>query len=131
MRMARSSCPKCGINRKSGKRSCCVRGGAWFRKCGDPGDTKFAHTWLEGINVCDNLGALFSNKARSIQRNQIAQTDLGVAHAHAHDGSQQKSADSPAADASHVGTANFEDCAVLSKIALLVSVLIAMLYSWV
>ena len=127
--MARPACPKCGINRKNGKRSCCVRGGAWFRKCGDPGDTTFAHTWLEGINVCENLGALFSNKAQSIHRNQITQTDLDVVHAH--DGSQQKSGDSPAADALHVGTSNFEDCAVLSKIAILVSVLIAMLYSWV
>ena len=44
-------CPKCGTN-KSGKLSCCARGGAWFQKCGDPGDSKFGHTWNEGIKAC-------------------------------------------------------------------------------
>ena len=46
------SCPKCGITNKSGLRSCCARGGAWFKKCGDPGDTNFGHTWLEGFHAC-------------------------------------------------------------------------------
>ena len=45
-------CPKCGTAKKSGKRSCCTRGGAWFKKCGDPGDTNFAHTWFEGVQAC-------------------------------------------------------------------------------
>ena len=45
-------CPKCAINKKSGKSSCCVRGGAWFNKCGEPGDSKFDHTWFEGNRVC-------------------------------------------------------------------------------
>jgi len=44
-------CPKCGTL-KSGKRSCCFRGGAWFKKCGDTGDSKFEHTWFEGIQAC-------------------------------------------------------------------------------
>ena len=46
------SCPKCGI-KESGKLSCCGRGGTWFRKCGDPGDSSFEHTWDEGSHVCD------------------------------------------------------------------------------
>lgn len=41
--------------KKSGKRSCCVRGGAWFNKCGDAGDTQFDHTWTDGINACRDL----------------------------------------------------------------------------
>ena len=45
-------CPKCGITKKSGKRSCCARGGAWFRNCGDAGDAKFEHTWAEGAHAC-------------------------------------------------------------------------------
>ena len=46
------SCPKCGSTNKSGKRSCCAPGGAWFKKCGDVGDTNFDHTWAEGIKAC-------------------------------------------------------------------------------
>ena len=51
---ARSSneCPKCGISKKSDKYSCCARGGAWFQNCGDAGDNKFDHTWVEGIQAC-------------------------------------------------------------------------------
>ena len=47
-----STCTKCGTFTKSGKPSCCARGGAWFNKCGDPGDSKFGHTWGEGIRAC-------------------------------------------------------------------------------
>ena len=45
-------CPKCGTVKKSDKRSCCARGGAWFKNCGDAGDTQFDHTWLEGVQAC-------------------------------------------------------------------------------
>ena len=45
-------CPKCGTTIKSGVQSCCARGGAWFKKCGYPGDTNFEHTWDEGFRVC-------------------------------------------------------------------------------
>ena len=44
-------CPKCVVD-KSGKPSCCARGGAWFNKCGDASDTQFDHTWAEGIQAC-------------------------------------------------------------------------------
>ena len=46
-----TKCPKCGTTNK-GDVSCCARGGSWFQKCGDPGDTRFEYTWTEGINVC-------------------------------------------------------------------------------
>ena len=49
-----SSCLKCGTSKKSGKRSCCAHGGAWFKNCGDVGDTKFNHTWVEGIQACES-----------------------------------------------------------------------------
>ena len=45
-------CPKCGSAKKSGKRSCCARGGAWFNNCGDTHDMQFSHTWIEGIQAC-------------------------------------------------------------------------------
>ena len=47
-------CSECAIN-KAGKRSCCARGGAWFKDCGDVGDTKFGHTWAEGIQACKDF----------------------------------------------------------------------------
>ena len=37
---------------KSGKPSCCARGGDWFRNCGEVGDPKYDHTWLEGFRAC-------------------------------------------------------------------------------
>ena len=45
-------CPKCGTNKKSGKLTCCGRGGSWFKKCGDTDDPKFDHTWDEGVEAC-------------------------------------------------------------------------------
>ena len=47
-----SGCLKCGTSKKSGKLSCCVRGGAWFKRCGDAGDAQFDHTWSEGMQAC-------------------------------------------------------------------------------
>ena len=47
-----SICSKCGSLKRSGKRSCCARGGAWFKNCGDAGDTQFDHTWAEGMKAC-------------------------------------------------------------------------------
>ena len=49
---ARNGCAKCAAAKKSGKLSCCARGGAWFKKCGDIGDIKFDHTWAEGMQAC-------------------------------------------------------------------------------
>ena len=45
------TCPKCVTNR-SGKLSCCARGGAWFKKCGDVGDSNVEHTWFDGTRAC-------------------------------------------------------------------------------
>ena len=45
-------CPRCGTVGKSGKNSCCGRGGSWFRNCGSEGNTRLHHTWYEGIQVC-------------------------------------------------------------------------------
>ena len=50
-----SECPTCGTNSKDGRRSCCARGGAWFKKCGNAGDVKFAHTWAQGMKACTGV----------------------------------------------------------------------------
>ena len=51
-KMVSSACPKCGVVKRNGKLSCCARGGAWFKNCGDVGDTQFDHTWTEGMQSC-------------------------------------------------------------------------------
>ena len=48
---ASNKCPKCVAN-NAGKLTCCVRGGGWFKNCGDPGDPTFDHTWQEGLQAC-------------------------------------------------------------------------------
>ena len=45
-------CLKCGSIGKSGKTSCCGRGGSWFENCGGAANVKLEHTWYEGIRVC-------------------------------------------------------------------------------
>ena len=45
-------CPTCGTIAKSGRLSCCGRGGSWFGNCGSAGNTNSGHTWSEGIRVC-------------------------------------------------------------------------------
>ena len=37
---------------KSGKISCCGRGGSWFKNCGGTRNAKLGHTWYEGILAC-------------------------------------------------------------------------------
>ena len=51
-------CPKCGTTKKSGKLSCCARGGSWYKKCGNPGDSNFAHTWGEGNQACNGKATI-------------------------------------------------------------------------
>ena len=62
-----SGCAKCGITKKFDKRSCCARGGAWFKKCGDRGDTQFDHTWAEGIQACKGFGTTSSIKTAMLR----------------------------------------------------------------
>ena len=54
-------CPKCSTFR-SGKRSCCARGGAWFRNCGRKkrSGSASAHTWAEGMQACSTLPTFLS-----------------------------------------------------------------------
>ena len=47
-----SKCPQCGIIQKSGKLSCCGRGGSWFGNCESARNANFGNTWHEGIWAC-------------------------------------------------------------------------------
>ena len=64
-------CPKCGITKKSGKMSCCGRGGSWFGNCGSAGNTKLDHTWYEGLQAC---------KARAHSKIDIIEQQNGNEH---------------------------------------------------
>ena len=46
------ACPKCVRIEKSGKMSCCSRGGSWFGTCGSGVNSNLEHTWYEGVRVC-------------------------------------------------------------------------------
>ena len=46
------ACPKCGTFAKSGRVSCCARGGAWHKNCGGAGDRNTNHRWFEGAEAC-------------------------------------------------------------------------------
>ena len=52
MAIASLGCPKCVVLKKSGKSSCCGRGGSWFNRCGSDGSAHHDHTWTEGIQAC-------------------------------------------------------------------------------
>jgi len=50
--VAATGCLKCGTIQKSGKLSCCARGGSWFGDCAATANAKVQHTWYEGIQSC-------------------------------------------------------------------------------
>ena len=47
-----SVCLTCATLKKSGKRSCCARGGSWYNDCGPATELRFGHTWVEGLRAC-------------------------------------------------------------------------------
>merc|ERR1712224_388105 len=58
-------CTTCGTVKNSGKRSCCARGGVWFNKCGNPGDSNYGHTWTDGVQACNAFVTLFLGKVQA------------------------------------------------------------------
>ena len=74
--LSSSRCPKCSTVKKSGAYSCCARGGAWFKNCGDAGSTEFDHTWSEGIQACKDLMSSFSDPS---PRQATVHNQIGVA----------------------------------------------------
>ena len=70
--IASSVCRKCGTINKSGKSSCCGRGGSWFRNCGGAGNANVDHTWYEGIQACkaqSQTKAVIKQKANVARQN--------------------------------------------------------------
>ena len=110
-------CPKCGTIKKSGKRSCCARGGSWFKKCGDADDAEFDHTWTEGIGTCQGFAASALVNAST----QVRYRDVGViAHAQS---TTQRSNTTHADSTSRIDITASEDCVESAKVAICVCVL--------
>ena len=69
--IAVSVCPSCGTIARSGKSSCCGRGGSWFKNCGGTGKKELHHTWYEGIQACkvrSQSKAVVGQKSNSVQQ---------------------------------------------------------------
>merc|ERR1719454_1884539 len=47
-----TTCPKCGMFKKSGRPSCCAPGGTWYKNCGAAGNKKVSYTWTDGATAC-------------------------------------------------------------------------------
>ena len=71
-------CPRCGTIAKSGKSSCCGRGGSWFKSCGGTGKANLHHTWYAGIQVCKSR--LKSKTVVGQKLNVAQQKDIGSSH---------------------------------------------------
>ena len=112
-------CPKCAVNKKSGKHSCCTSGGAWFNNCGTSGNSNSEHTWLEGLQACKDVARLFSVKAEAnffvIKQTNSTQLSNDV---------EQQIVDHTPVAAHDVPTANSRDNNRLSYIVVFTSVLL-------
>ena len=120
-----SKCPKCGTTKKSGKLSCCAHGGAWFKKCGDAGDTQFVHTWTEGIQACSEVlvsSLLTETRLQVVLRKGNVSVDL-LNMSERRSITQQKMGSIRSVSVSNVGTADYEDCAGFARVVLCICVL--------
>ena len=119
-----SKCVKCGTTGKSGALSCCARGGSWFNKCGDTGDTEFDHTWADGIHACRNFATLTSVQSPL----QVTLDDEGVIlhqlGTQSPNDTRQHTRSFSRDSVTNVGTANFTYHVRLIKVAVYLCVLL-------
>ena len=108
-------CSKCGTTKKSGKHSCCARGGSWFKNCGDDGDAYFDHTWAEGIQACKGFRSANSVTPPLQFIHGRVKLD-GVALKAARNISQQQENSYLPDTMSNAATAGHKDCAALAKV---------------
>ena len=109
-------CRKCGIIKKSGKRSCCARGGAWFKNCGDAGDPTKDHTWADGMEACNGLAS--SNPVKSMILLTVEQATNTIVLSNSTQNQKNMRR-----HRSHDGTTNSEESVALAKVAVRTCVL--------
>ena len=115
-------CSKCGAVKKSGKFSCCARGGTWFKKCGDADDKKFDHTWSEGIKVCKGFASSMSVKSPLQLTPRPLEVIVYRPSTSKRRNTTQKHTHTDRSDnMSSVGTTTSEDCIELTKIVICVA----------
>ena len=110
------ACARCAAVKRSSKYSCCVRGGSWFKSCGNNGD--FDHTWAEGLQACKNVASLLSVKTES----QPMQLNLTTTSQEQHV-VQDEASDSSVASAHDTPTPNSKGHDHLSWIIVLVKLI--------
>ena len=124
-------CLKCGVAKKSGKRSCCVRGGAWFKYCGEAGDGQFAHTWAEGIQACKDFATSLPVKSPlQVMFRDVAVTVYTVDTAQPQNTTQHRMKNIYRRPGSmpSAGTTNFEGCVGLAKVFVCIPVSFVVLF---
>ena len=117
------ACPKCGRIKKSGKLSCCARGGAWFKNCGDVRESKFHHTWVEGMQACKKfvISNLINSPALIMFRHERI-------NGYPRNNSHQHNEIYPTERLSDVDTMNSEDCVEVSKVVMCIFMLFISLH---
>ena len=115
-------CPKCG-DTISGKLSCCARGGAWFNKCGDADDTKFKHTWVEGIWACEGVISTISVKSpRQVMLHNVAVI------AHPLNSSNPEANINRSDSVTNAGSTDHKDCVAPARVFITVRMLLIVLF---
>ena len=119
-----SGCVKCGTVKQSGKRSCCVSGGAWFKNCGNAGDPNFDHTWTEGIQACKNGFASSMKSSLRVMLSHMGVVIYPLNAAHRQNTPKQKITNIYRPDSmSNVGDMTSGECVGLMKVFVCMSVL--------
>ena len=119
-------CPTCAKMKKSGKLSCCARGGAWFNNCGDTDDKNFDYTWGEGIQSCNGFAGSISVKlALQLKLHNMGVMAYPVSSAQSRNATQKKTRFHLPVSTLNVttGTIDSDDIDGVTEVALLVCVL--------
>ena len=119
-----NGCAKCGKNKKFGKRSCCARGGAWFKNCGDADDRQFDHTWAEGIQACKGFGSLVSVESPlQVMFHHLGVDVYPVNSTKSRNVIKKRIAIDRPDNVSNAGKTDSEDCITIAKIVVYICVL--------
>ena len=121
-----SDCPKCGTSKKSGKHSCCARGGAWFKRCGDAGNARFQHTWAEGIQACkDFVTPVLVKSPLEIMLSRVGVITYPLSTPRPRNTTQQQTINTDDTEKTvNTCTRNFDDCVKLVKVVVCICVLL-------
>ena len=118
-----TECFKCGTAKRTGQRSCCARTGAWFKNCGDASDTKFDHTWADGIQACKKyVGAVSAEMPIQAILRHAGNIDYPIATLRSENRSRQEAYIYPPNSIFDSSTWNFRDCVRLTTVVVCICV---------